>query len=402
MPTMDNVMFIKNPNLPSYNDDLYNGLFVLNTFDNNLYVGTSDGWKHISNVFVQLVDETYMDNGVEHTRIKIDNATSPIDIYKHIDYRGLGLLYDGRCFRYNYSDNGHPVYVCVDFHDDHNTINTLIGTPQYDGDSIVQYYYTLNKTNIFNIEDLTSINTKYDKSGGRIDGNVSVSGDMTVDKNMTASGNIKLGTTKSVNTISGTTTFNGKVVLPTGSNNGTVLDIPGNLGIGSQTNPNVTGRIQTYRKTLGGDVVCTKSSIGFNPITNDSTSKDYGMKYQVQYNGNIDKQDSACFYLSYSGCVLGKSGDPTKPITTFYTVLTDENAYTKDDTDVMINTLRNENTQLRSTLNAVIGALESLGVNMDDFITDDAPMGMARGIDPIDYIQNKERGVPYDSTNSEQ
>lgn len=212
---------------------------------------------------------------------------------------------------------------------------------------------------------------KYDKSGGTIKGNV---------------------------TVTGTTNFNGKVTFPTGSNNGTVLDIPGNIGIGSKTNPDVTGRIITYRTiTNPKNTVATKSSIGYNPIDNVQATYDYGMKYQVQYGDGIDKYDGCCFYLSYSNCIVGFSGDHTKRISKFYTVLHEGNAYDKEDVDIMINTLKQQNEELKHNCDILFAALESLGVDITE-IENSISERQSRMIDVIEMIQNKPRGfdVPDD------
>lgn len=242
-----------------------------------------------------------------------------------------------------------------------------------------------------NIENWVSINLKmlFDNDE-EIDNKIKDISDKKLDKvGGTITGNL---------VVKGTTNFEKKVTFPTGSNNGTVLDIPGNLGIGSKTNAEVTGRIITYRTvTNPSNVIATKSSIGYNPITNVANTYDYGMKYQVQYGDGIDKYDGCCFYLSYSNCIVGFSGDHTKRISKFYTVLHEGNSYIKEDIDIMINTLKQQNEELQHTCNVLYAALESLGVDMTE-IENNVNERQSRMIDVIDMIQTKPRGfdVPDD------
>lgn len=214
--------------------------------------------------------------------------------------------------------------------------------------------------------------SKYDKSGGAIKGNVS---------------------------ISGTTTFGNKVTCATNTDNkSTTLDVPGNLGMGSRTNAAVQGRINTYRKINSpSNLVAIKNSIGYNPIDNVQATYDYGMKYQVQYGDGIDNYDGCCFYLSYSNCIVGFSGDHTKRISKFYTVLHEGNAYLKEDVDIMINTLKQQNEELKHNCDVLFAALESLGVDITE-IENSISERQSRMIDVIEMIQNKPRGfdVPDD------
>ena len=122
------------------------------------------------------------------------------------------------------------------------------------------------------------------------------------------------------------------------------------------------------------------------------------MKHQVQYHidgvNNIDKADGASFYLSYSGCILGLSGDPAKKVTTFYDVMHEGNSYFKDELDEMINYLQEKIDDQERTIKLLTQALITLGVDFDQIELPSEPAIAAFGLDynPITEIQNKERG----------